>query len=275
METVTTLQELIASVADAARDLSVGTTTTAQAVANTLYAGGLAGRRPNHWQHSELFFAEPQATAAGLQGSQPFLVTGYADGLFTLDHAFGATGAPQGLDFYIVRNHGQGNPYRAYLRAIGRAMQNLGIHTTVELTGLVTSSGVYTYTIPPGLDTVYAVRFSSTTDATATPAELRPDQWSLGPSRTLNLTHELTVNYPWNITLSGRLWSAVPATLNGTIYADVDEIVDVATEYLFRTSNRPVDQAKGQNLQAERIKFKPIQAYPNEQRIPPAPLVQL
>src|SRR5690349_14574494 len=181
METLTTLQDLIAAVADASRDLSVGTTTNAQAAPNTLYAGGLSGRRPNHWQNSELYFREPQATAAGLQGSQPFLVTGYSDGLFTLDHAFGAAGAPQGLDFYIVRNHGQGNPYRAYLRAIARAIQNLGLHSTVELTGLTTASGVYTYTIPPGLDTVYAVRFSSTSDPTAAPAELRPDQWSLGP----------------------------------------------------------------------------------------------
>lgn len=265
MQTTTTLQDLIIAVADAARDLTVGTTTNSQAQPTKMQAGGLAGRRPNHWQHSEIFFPEPMATAAGRTGINPFVVTAYVDGVFTLDHDFGATGVPVGVDFYIVRNHGQGNPLRSYIRALQRAIENLGVHSVVGLTGVSTSAGVYTYTIPAGLDTVFGIEVAS---GSYGPYELRPDQWDLLPGRGIRL-NGVSVDFPWNLTIRGRLWGQLPAALDGTILVDKDDAVDLALEYLFRTSNKAADQGKGQNLQAERIKFKTIHAYPNEMRILP------
>ena len=266
MQTSVTLQDLLTAVADGARDLTVAVTSNSQAQPNTLYAGGLAGRRPNHWQHSEIFFKEPEATAAGRTGQHPFTVASYTDGLFTLDHDFGPTGVPSGVEFYIVRNHGQGNPYRAYLRALQRAVENLGVHSVVSLAGPATASGVYTYSIPAGLDTIFAVDIDS---GDYGPYELRPDQWEVAPGRGIKLARNLTVAFPWNLTFRGRLWGTLPATLDGTIVCDRDEVVDLALEYLFRTSNKAPDQGKGQNLQAERLKFRTIASYPNEVRLIP------
>ena len=266
MQINTTLQDLITAVADGARDLTVAETTNSQGLPNKLYAGGLAGRRPKHWQHSEIFYKEPGATVANRTGKNPFVVTAYDDGLFTLDHDFGPTGVPAGVEFYIVRNHGQGNPYRAYLRALQRAVQNLGVHSVVSVAGPATASGVYTYTVPAGLDTIFAVDIAS---GTYGPYELRPDQWSVSPGRGIVLANNLTVAFPWNLTFRGRLWGQLPTELDDTLTCDPDEVVDLALEYLFRTSNKAPDQGKGQNLQAERIKFRTIASYPNEVRLLP------
>lgn len=268
MESLVTLQEMVQAVADACRDLTPGVTSAGSAAANTMQVAALAGRRPNHWQNSEIVFLEPSAALAGQTGANPFVVAGYQDGLFTLDHDFGPAGVPQGIEFFMVRNHGQGNPYRAYLRALKRAVDNLGISNAVTDTSLVTAAGVYTYTIPAGLDTVYLVTINNP-DYGPLAFELRPDQWELLPGRTIQFASNLSVDYLWNLTIYGRSFDALPTALDATLSVDIDDVVDSAQEWLNRTSNRPVDQAKGQNLQAERIRFKRRWARPNERIILP------
>src|SRR5690242_15053565 len=100
MESLVTLQELVQSVADACRDLTPGVTSTASAAANTMNVAALAGRRPNHWQYSEVVFLEPGAQIAGRSGTDPFVVAAYNNGVFTLDHDFGLAGIPQGVAFF-------------------------------------------------------------------------------------------------------------------------------------------------------------------------------
>lgn len=261
---VLTLQELIEYVADSVRDLTPGTTTNASAQPNVMQDTSKGGRRPNHWQNSEVVFTEPSATLAGRTGSNPFVVTGYNNGIFTLDHDFGPAGIPQGIDYMILRNHGQGNPYRAYLTAIKRALDNLGVASTTS-EDFVSSAGLYTYTVPT-LDTVYKV---TTETADYGPYDLPNDMWDLYPGREIRFNRDTTVDFPWTVTLHGRRFSAMPASLDGTVTVDLDDVVDFASEYLNRTSARPIDQAKGQSLQAERIRFRRRYALPNERLVIP------
>lgn len=258
------LQEIISALADAARDYVPGETTAASGATNMLTDATKAGRRPNHWQNSEIIFCQPGASAAGMAGSNPFVVAAYNDGIFTLDHDFGPAGVPQGLEYYIVRNHGQGNPYRSYLNAVRRALDNLGYSDRTIDNSLVTAAGTYDYTIPATLDTVYAVELSTSDYG---PYQLAADRWQLLPGRKLRLADNTSVDWLWGITLYGRKFSSMPDDPASLLTVDLDDVVDFALEFLNRTSNRQVDQVKGQSLQAERIRFKRRHALPNERRI--------
>ena len=193
MEAVT-LQQLVQYVADSVRDLVPGVTTNATASPTQLQDTTKAGRRPNHWQNSEIVFLEPQATAAGRTGENPFVVTGYTNGLFTLDHNFGGAGIPQGVPYFIVRNHGQGNPYRSYLTAIKRALDNLGVAVSSS-EGFSTSASLYTYSIPT-LDTVHTVTVET---SDLGPYQLMPDDWDVFPGRQIRFVRDVSVEYPWEI----------------------------------------------------------------------------
>lgn len=263
METLT-LQELIEYVADSVRDLVPGESTNSSAQPNVLQDTSKGGRRPNHWQNSEIVFCEPEATLAGRTGSNPFVVTGYSNGVFTLDHDFGPAGIPQGVPYFILRNHGQGNPYRAYLTAIKRALDNLGV-SVASSEAFTSSTGLYNYSIPT-LDTVHTVLLNTTEYG---PYSLSATDWDMLPGRLIALNHDITVDFPWTVTMYGRKFSAMPTSLDGTVTVDLDEVVDFASEYLNRTSARPLDQAKGQSLQAERIRFKRRYALPNEKLVIP------
>lgn len=255
-------------VADACRDLTPGVTSSASAAANVMNVASLAGRRPNQWQYSEVVFLEPAATINGRTGSQPFVVAGYQDGVFTLDHDFGPAGIPQGVEFFLVRNHGQGNPYRAYLRALKRAVDNLNVATVLYDDSTYMVEDTYTYTVPAGLDSINRVTVYSA-DVAPLPFDLRPDQWQLLPGRQIQFTPDVYVNYLWRVGFYGRQFGVLPTELNGIITLDLDEAMDAAQEWLNRTSNRPIDQSKGQNLQAERIRFKRRYALPNERLVIP------
>lgn len=258
------LYDLVARLADNLRDYSPGTTTTGLAT-NTFSDTSRASTKDKHWVNSEIIFAEPAYTSAGNTGVQPFVVTNSVAAAFTLDHNARAAGTSANLNYMMLRHFGMGTPYRGYLNALKYALDKLGMLADSSDASLVTATGTYEYVIPAGLKTLHTVEVYSGT--AYGPWELRPDQWQLLPGRVLRLTRGVEVAFPWNLTLRGRVAVTLPTALDTTLLCNVEEVIEYASEYLNRTSNRAASQQKGANQQQERLRTKRNYIYPNEQEL--------
>jgi hypothetical protein len=267
METVT-LQDMVMAVADAMKDLVTGTTSAASADTTHFVDTGKANGRDRWWENSEVFFLEPAATAAGLTATQPFEVRGYvsASGLFTLNKPFKAAGnVPVSLDYALIRNQGRGTPFRGYVNAIKYALRKLDISSDSTDASIVTQPNVYEYVVPAGLSTVYDVYLDKTGYGHL---GIRPDWWDVAPGRTLVLKNRnLTVSLGWTLQLKGRIWATPPTSLTGTMSVPLEEMVDLAQEYLLRNSTRSQENTRSQGLQEERLRFSNNYVYPNEKEL--------
>lgn len=267
METLT-LQQIIMELANQQRDLSTGTVTTA--VSGTVFKDAeRISTRDKHWVGSEVFFLEPAYTTATLNGTQPFVVDAFdaSDGSFTLNHTAGAT-IPATLEYAMVRHFGRGNKLDAYKRAIGRAMRRLGVATKVSDDSLTTAASTYSYTIPAGFDTIYAVEV---TKGTLGPYVLQPElQWRMRPGRQLAIPQGvMSMDAGYTLTLYGRTFTADLADLDDTLVANLDDLVEYASEFLNLSSPRQGEQLRGSLQQQERLRYRFPIPLPNEMEVLP------
>jgi hypothetical protein len=267
METVT-LQDAIMALADAQKDLVLGTTTSNSADTTHFVDTGKANGRDRWWEGSEVFFLEPAATAAGLTATQPFDVRGYisASGIFTLNKVFKASGnVAAGLDYALIRNQGRGIPYRTYVNALKYALRKLDISADAVDNSITTATDTWEYVVPAGLSTLYDVFLDKTGYGHGA---LRPDWWDVGPGRTLILLNRnLPMGVGWNLQLKGRTYATPPTSLSGTMTVPLEELVDLAQEYLNRNSTRVQENQRGSTLQQERLRFSSNYIYPNEKEL--------
>ena len=265
---VITLQDALVAVADAVRDVVEGTTTASINTPTQMQDATKIGGKDKMWQGSEVVFLEPDATTAGMTGSNPYEVTDFnaSSGLFTLNKNFASgNGVPSNVRYLLLRARGQGNPYRSYLRAIRYALDKLDTSTDSRDTSLTTAADTFEYTIPAGLDTIYDVVFHH---ATLGHYALRPDWWDIAPGRKLVLLNRnLTVASLWTLWLYGTTYVDLPAALSGTMRVPLEELVQQAEEYLRRTSPRQQEAARAGNLTQERLRFTQTRVHPNEKEL--------
>jgi hypothetical protein len=250
------LQDLIKDVADQMGELSTGTTTANSAstvTANDANFGTYQGL--TNWQGSQLIFEEPAATSSGHTTPGPHFISTLAAGIWTSTLAFRAAGVvAAGLNYFVLRPGGRGKPYAAYLRALNYSLDKLNVQQDTLDSSLTTVASTYEYTIPAGiaaLSDVYLVKAGYDDQL------LRGGlDWDMRPGRKLWIRNSnVTVALGWTLKLAGIAESALPATLNATVYCPRSEVADLATEYLQRNSPRPQDNQKGGARQQERLRF--------------------
>jgi hypothetical protein len=262
METVS-LQELIKDVAVQVRDLYAGSTTAASAGVNTFVDTTLGnagnGQLDNQFAGSQVVFEEPAYTAGGNINPGPHVVTLYAvsGSVFTVTPAIRSSGVvASGLNYFMVRGGGRGNPYRVYVAAIRYALDELNFYTKyLDGTGLVTAANVYDYVLDAPAAGVYKVELAK---AGYTTLQLLPRDWSLRPNRTLHLNNaNINVGFGYNL----QVWavsdsSTVSDTGLATTYTvPRSAVVDSAVEYIQRSSTRAADNQRASLRQQERLRF--------------------
>lgn len=273
METVS-LQDLIKDVASAVRDLATGTTSTNGVALNDFtdsrYSTLVVSTADNQWKGTQVIFEEPAATAAGLNAPGPHVVTLFTgvSGQFLVSPNLRTAGVvPAGLNYFMVRAGGRGNPYSAYVAAIRYALDELNVSVDVFDNSLVTADQVYDYTLPTSVGGVYKVDFAKDGYTTL---RVLPRDWTMLPGRKLHLTNtNLYVAFGWTLNLYGVLASPLPATLDGTVYGPRSAIVDLATEYLQRSSTRPADNQRAALKQQERLRYNRMSSRPNLRMVLP------
>lgn len=267
MELVT-LQEAILALADTMRDLTDGVTTTSVNTRTQLQDTAKANSKDKLWQGSELLLLEPDATNAGFTGRNPREVVGFdsATGLFTLNGDFNSgNGVPANVRYALLRNRGQGTPYRTYLRALRYALDKMDTSTDAIDSSLTTAANTWDYTVPAGLSTVYDVVFEN---ADLGRYSLRPDWWDVAPGRVITLLNRnLTVETPWTLHLYGTISATLPTTLTGTMRVSFEELLNQAEEFLRRTSPRQQENGRAGNLTQERVRFSSTRVHPNEKEL--------
>jgi hypothetical protein len=258
---------MVLAVADNLRELAVGVTTDAMGTpANTMRDTGRANQgKDRWWQGSQVLLLD---APAGLAAAQPFVVTDFngATGTFTLDKPFGATGVPQGVGYALIRQRGHGVPYASYLRALRYALDRLDTSTDVVDTSLATAANTWEYTLPATVDTVYEVEF----ELAGARQSLPPRWWGVAPGRKLVLANrKLPVANGYAIRVHGRKWAALPASLQGTVRVNLDELVDRATERLTRSGTEQREAARGAFMAQELARTASTYPYPNETEVIP------
>lgn len=262
METLA-YQDLIVALAEANRDHTPGITSANAAITNQMIDASRGGTaRDRLWEGSEIIFLEPSARNAGRTGLNPFIVTGFTNtGIFTFNTSWSnSTGVPANLPYAIIRNRGQGAPYRSYAEALRYALSKNGDVQEVLNTSLLTSAGNYTYTIPAGIDAIYEVTFTGPTGRLS----VRPGWWTVLPGRRLFLNNpRLPVAGAYTIEIMGLQRVTLPTELDATLRIALDEIIDLGLEYLSRGGVRPGDTKRGDNLMQERLRTNYFPYYSN------------
>lgn len=271
METVS-LQDLIKDVATAMRDVVISVTTSI-APPNQFFDSnmGVTGAVNGQYNGSQVVFQEPEYSANGGINGNVHTVTGYAyiGGNYTVRPDIHAAGAPGGwtVPYFLIRGQGRGNPYIAYVAAIRYALDELNVHTNVFDSSLVTADQTYDYVLPGTLGGVNRVEFAKTGYTTL---QVLPRDWEMRPGRKLHLRNaNLYVAFGWTLNLYGIAPSPLPTTLNGTVYGPRSLIVDLATEYLQRSSTRQADNQRAALKQQERLRYNRLSSIPNLRMVLP------
>ncbi len=256
-----TLAELIVAVGWPIHDNVEGITTADATDKNKMVDSDKAEGVRKKWNGSQALFTVP------IGGDNPKEVRDFdpQSGVFTLHDDFSTSaGARAGLPYVLMRLRGSGKPFSQRLDAVRHAIEKTQEWEHSVNTTLTTAPGVYTYTVPLALSSVYDVILEHPTRGIRRTLRKKKD-WTLSPGGKLLLTPSVTVGEYWIIELHGRGPAAVPSGL----FTDMptvnrDEVVEAALEYMGLFSQRREEQEGSTRLAVERFRTMAEYRWPGE-----------
>lgn len=264
------LQDIVLAVATNLRDCiqSAATSTAGDSVSLVDASLKLFSTGSNRFAGSECLFLNGAAPSSGVN---PLTVNGFTNttGTLTFTASYGSA-VPSGTAYALLNVGGQGNPYQAILSALDMAFAALNLKAPatdqdVTVTAATDGWANHDLTVPAGLDWLTRVELTRTAPYRTT---IGRRFWSLLPgTRTLRINQAVCLYVGDVVTLGGYADVVRPAALADTVDVNLEQVVNMAIEYLLRDSKDRDEQTLVANLYGDRLRTVNAYRLPSSVRV--------